>query len=250
MRPETETELSLNDETGQKMSILRLHWDSHWSLLPPLMGRRMIYMPWKEFYFMWVRLVFLTFRANSAISSWSSLFRFPLFGYFWLNYSQDFNNLWILRKRLINTGIYDGCRDRELSRLRNFSDVETKTHRDWEISLILRLRLIKTENFLGCRDQDSSKLENLMDVETKTSQDSLISDETKLAKNRFAWTISIIVLLFCSCSCCFFCVLTLKFNQNRDSNRCYCCYCCCCYCFCFLCCCYWLCRCYNCVSNR
>ena len=171
MRPETETELSLNDETGQKMLILRLHWDSHWSLLPPLMGRRMIYMPWKEFYFMWVRLVFLTFRANSAISSWSSLFRFPLFGYFWLNYSQDFNNLWILRKRLINTGIYDGCRDRELSRLRNFSDVETKTHRDWEISLILRLRLIKTENFLGCRDQDSSRLRNFLDVETKTHQD-------------------------------------------------------------------------------
>ena len=41
--------LSLNDETGQKMSIPRPHWDSHRFLLLQLVGRRMISMPWNEF---------------------------------------------------------------------------------------------------------------------------------------------------------------------------------------------------------
>ena len=81
----------------------------------------------------------------------------------------------MLRLRLVEVEIetekFLGCQDQDSSRLRNFLDVETETHRDWKISWMSRLRLIKTEKFLGCRDQDSSRLGNLMDVETETSQD-------------------------------------------------------------------------------
>jgi len=82
-----------------------------------------------------------------------------------------FDNLWMSRPRLIETWIYVGCRDRDSSRLRNFLDVETETHRDWEISWMSRPRLIETEKFLGCRDRDSSRLRNFRDVETETHWD-------------------------------------------------------------------------------
>ena len=78
-----------------------------------------------------------------------------------------FDNLW----RLIETKKFLGCRDRDSSRLRNFLDVETETHRDWKISGMSRPRLIETEKFQRCRDRDSSRPGNLMDVETETSRD-------------------------------------------------------------------------------
>ena len=46
---------------------------------------------------------------------------------------QDFDILWMSRPRLIETEKFLGCRDQDLLRLENFSDVETETHRDWEI---------------------------------------------------------------------------------------------------------------------
>ena len=55
--------------------------------------------------------------------------------------------------------------------MRNFLDVETKTHQDWKISWMSRLRLIETEKFLGCRDRDSSRLGDLLEVKTETSRD-------------------------------------------------------------------------------
>ena len=84
---------------------------------------------------------------------------------------QDFEILWMPRLRLIETGKSVGCRDQDSLRLRNFLDVETKTHRDWKISWMLRPRLIETEKFLGCWDRDQSRLGNAMDVETMTSRD-------------------------------------------------------------------------------
>ena len=48
-----------------------------------------------------------------------------------------------------------------------FVDVETETHRDWEIYRMSRPRLIKTEKFLGCRDRDSLRLGNFLDVKTE-----------------------------------------------------------------------------------
>ena len=117
--------------------------------------------------FYYARLVGLEFF--SAISSWSSLVRFL---FFWLKMAQqDFDNLWMLRLWLIETGMYVGCRDRDSSRLRNILDVKTETHRDWDISWMSRPRLIEGEKYLGCWDQDSSRLGNLLDVETKTSRD-------------------------------------------------------------------------------
>ena len=84
---------------------------------------------------------------------------------------QDFDILWMSRPRLIKTGKFIRRRDRDSSRLRDFLDVETETHRDWKISWMSRLRLIETEKFLGCRDRYSSRLGKSMDVETKTSRD-------------------------------------------------------------------------------
>ena len=46
---------------------------------------------------------------------------------------QDCDTCWNLRIRLIETEKFLGCRDRDSSRLSNFLDVETETHRDWEI---------------------------------------------------------------------------------------------------------------------
>ena len=55
--------------------------------------------------------------------------------FFWLKMTQqDFDNLWMSRLWLIETGMYVGCRDRDSLRLRNILDVETETHRDWDIS--------------------------------------------------------------------------------------------------------------------
>ena len=71
----------------------------------------------------------------------------------------------------METEKFVGCRDRDSSRLKNFLDVETETHRDWKISWMTRLALIETEKFLGCRDRYSLRLGNLMDVETETSRD-------------------------------------------------------------------------------
>ena len=85
------------------------------------------------------------------------------------------------RPRLIETKKFLGCRDRDTSRLgcrdrvssrlRNFLDVETETHWDWEITWMSRPRLIETGKFLGCRDWNSSRLGNLKEVETEASRD-------------------------------------------------------------------------------
>ena len=77
----------------------------------------------------------------------------------------------MLRPRLIEAGKFTGFQDRDSSRLRNFLDVETGTHRDLKISWMSRLRLIETEKFLGWWDLDSLRLGNLMEVETETSLD-------------------------------------------------------------------------------
>ena len=57
---------------------------------------------------------------------------------------QDFEILWMSRLRLVETEIFLGCRDRDSSRLRNFSDVETETHRDWENQWMSRPRPVET----------------------------------------------------------------------------------------------------------
>ena len=67
--------------------------------------------------------------------------------------------------------ILDISRGKDSMRLGNLLDVETETHRDWEICWMSRPRLIETEKFLGCRDRDSSRLRNLLDVETETHRD-------------------------------------------------------------------------------
>ena len=84
----------------------------------------------------------------SAISSWSNLVRFLLFGFFLPN---------------------------ESTRLWYFVDIETETHRDWKIYWVSRPRLIETEQFLGCQDRDSSRLRNFLDVKTETHQNLKIS---------------------------------------------------------------------------
>ena len=94
-----------------------------------------------------------------------------LAAFFGLMTQKYFDNLWISRPRLIETGINVWCRDQDSSRLRNFLDVETETHRDWEISWMSRPRLIETEKFLGCQDRNSSRLRNFWDVETETHRD-------------------------------------------------------------------------------
>ena len=75
------------------------------------------------------------------------------------------------RPRLIETGNFCGCRDRDSSRLGNSLVVETETHRDWEILWLSRPRLIETGKFCGCRDRDSSRLGNFVVVETETKRD-------------------------------------------------------------------------------
>ena len=57
---------------------------------------------------------------------------------------QDFEILWMSRLRLVETEIFLGCRDRDSLRLRNFSDVETETHRDWENQWMSRPRPVET----------------------------------------------------------------------------------------------------------
>ena len=42
--------------------------------------------------------------------------------------------------------------------LRNFLDIETETHRDWEISWMSRPRLFESGKFNGCWDRDQSRL--------------------------------------------------------------------------------------------
>ena len=106
---------------------------------------------------------------------WLNLSSFVLYSFclaFLCSMNQrDFDILWMSRLRLIETGKFIGCRDRDSSRLRNFLDVETETHWDWKISWMSRPRLIENEKFLGCWDWDSSRLGNLMDVETETTRD-------------------------------------------------------------------------------
>ena len=46
-------------------------------------------------------------------------------------------------------------------------DVETKTHREWQIYWVSRPRLVEIEKFLGCRERDSLRLEKFLDVETE-----------------------------------------------------------------------------------
>ena len=121
-----------------------------------------LYMSWSEFCMIHVLCqlpdclvwIFLTYRANSGISSqnksihfdwiylvWLDSFCFAFLG--WMT-QRDFDILWMSGLRLIRTGIYVGYQDRNSSRLENFLDVETETHWDWEISWKLRPRLIKT----------------------------------------------------------------------------------------------------------
>ena len=44
---------------------------------------------------------------------------------------RDFDILWISRMRLIDTGKFIGCQDRDSLRLRNLLYVETETSQDW-----------------------------------------------------------------------------------------------------------------------
>ena len=74
---------------------------------------------------------------------------------------RDFDILRMSRPRLIKTGKFLGCRDRDLSRLRNFLDVKTETHRDWKISWMSRLR-----NFLGVETETSRDWAKGVDTET------------------------------------------------------------------------------------
>ena len=53
-------------------------------------------------------------------------------------------------------------------RLQNIVDVETETHRDFEILRMSRPKLIETLKFSGCRDRYPS---DLVDIETETSRD-------------------------------------------------------------------------------
>ena len=92
---------------------------------------------------------------------------------------QDFDILWMLRPRLIETGKFIGYRDRDSSRLRDFLDVETETHRDWEIRWMSRLRLIETWKFHRCWDRDILRLRNILVVETETNRDWAKDIETK-----------------------------------------------------------------------
>ena len=64
---------------------------------------------------------------------------------------------WMSRPRLIETKKFLGCRDRDSSRLRNFLDVETKTHWDREIPGMSKPRL-ETGKFDGCWDRDHSRV--------------------------------------------------------------------------------------------
>ena len=48
------------------------------------------------------------------------------------------------RLRLIETEKFVRCRDQDSSRLKNFIDVETETHRDWEICWMSRPRPVET----------------------------------------------------------------------------------------------------------
>ena len=82
---------------------------------------------------------------------------------------------------------FDRYRDRDLSRLQNFKDVETETQRDSRIWRMSRPRLIETKNFRGCRDRDSSRLKNLEDVETETDRDSPKGVETETESLATHW---------------------------------------------------------------
>ena len=86
---------------------------------------------------------------------------------------------------------FDRYRDRDLSRLQNFKDVETETQRDSRIWRMSRPRLIETKNFRGCRDRDSSRLKNLEDVETETDRDSPKGVETETETESLATHCSI-----------------------------------------------------------
>ena len=86
--------MSLNDEIGQKMLILRLHQDFHCT------------------------------QPSQVDQVCLDSFCLAFFG---LMTQQDFDNLWMSRLGFIETGIYVGCQDRDSSRLRNFLHVETKS---------------------------------------------------------------------------------------------------------------------------
>ena len=125
------------------MLLPRVHQDSHWSLLPPLVGRWMIYMPWNEFCMIWVLWQlpeWLTQPSQDGV---------------WCCQKQTWSNKWF-----DFDWIYQVLLDSFLdwSRLRNFLDVETKTHWDWKISWMFRPRLIVTGKFDGCWDRNQLRL--------------------------------------------------------------------------------------------
>ena len=64
---------------------------------------------------------------------------------------RDWEFLWLLRPRLIETGKFCGCRDRDSSRLGNSVVVKTETHRDWEFLWMSRPRPAETEQKLSRR---------------------------------------------------------------------------------------------------
>ena len=88
---------------------------------------------------------------------------------------RDWEFLWLLRPRLIETGKFCGCRDRDSSRLGN--------------SVVSRPRLIETGKFCGCRDRDSSRLGISVVVETETSR-----DWTKVVETETSSRVSLIQL--------------------------------------------------------
>ena len=85
------------------------------------------------------------------------------------------NWFWLNLSSLVRFLLFGFSLPNESTRLWYFVDVETETHRDWQIYWMSRPRLIETEKFLGCRDRDSSRLRNFLDVETETHQDWEIS---------------------------------------------------------------------------
>ena len=97
---------------------------------------------------------------------------------------------------------FDRYRDRDLSRLQNFQDVETETQRDSRIWRMSRPRLIETKKFRGCRDRDSSRLKNLEDVETETDRDLPKGVETETETESLAthW----VCVCVCVCVCAYF----------------------------------------------
>ena len=62
------------------------------------------------------------------------------------------------RPRLIETGKFYRCQDRDSLRLKYFIEVETETPQDWKISKMSRPRFMETEKWYDCQDQDRLRL--------------------------------------------------------------------------------------------